>query len=70
MQTGRIFGARGRKGRQEGEGWYLLEHLLKLSLEDDHALPVGRVPDVSEIVDALTPPVSQISLCIGAILFS
>ena len=37
----------------------LLEHLPQLRLQDGHAFPVGRVPHVAQVVDALAPPARQ-----------
>lgn len=44
-----------------GEGGHtqLLVHLVQLGLHHHHALPVGGVPDVRQVVDALAPLVHQ-----------
>jgi len=39
-----------------GRKYHLLEDFLQLCLQDDHALPIGRVPHVGQVVDALAPP--------------
>mmetsp|Transcript_62206 Transcript_62206/g.196852 ORF Transcript_62206/g.196852 Transcript_62206/m.196852 type:complete len:623 (-) Transcript_62206:2053-3921(-) len=38
---------------------HLLVHLLELGLHEDHALPLGGVPHVREVVDPLAPLVHQ-----------
>ncbi len=38
-----------------GEERRLVKHLLQLALHHDHALALGRVPHVLQVVDALRP---------------
>ena len=37
----------------------LLKHLFKLALHHDHALPVGRLPHVGQVVNAVAPLVDE-----------